>query len=415
MTALATLTVMATSSQGGWDARNCAKAIQCLRRGGDPYAQGIAAQQTFHNRPASNVADHAPLTYVYSPLTLPVLRVLARLPDGLLAVLFWTAVAAGFLLTLWAGFKMATEQERAWLVLLLPAVAFFPGLITDDVILSGNVAYVLYGPILAAAILGWKRDRWFCYYLTVFAASSCKAPFLTLLAFPVLVGRRQWLPAGSTAAAGVLLIVGEARLWPALFSEYVSVLRLMCVQSHDFGYGPAGILGRFLWNQGRPYSSETSLMYLASAGAIGLVLLILADQVRHERLSRDSWIPVALVGTFLLSPRIMKYDMAPITIPMVLIASRGLRALLQSSQAEDLSESSSSNRLLVVGAGCFLIPNLLTVFGPTWWPIELIVLLTTFAIGACALPRPNPQIDLQIPPSLADAIGDPAFEMPAVN
>lgn len=415
MAAIATVIVMVSSSPVGWDARNCSKAVQSLRHGGDPYAEGIAAQQAFHDRPASSAAEHAPLTYVYSPLTLRLLKLLAPLPDGLLALLFWAAVASGFLLMLWAGFAMATEHERAWLVLLLPAVAFFPGLITDDVILSGNVAYILYGPILVAAVLGWKRDRWFWYYLAVLAASICKAPFLTLLAFPALVGRRQWLPAGGTAAAGLLLVAAQARLWPTQFSEYMSVLRLMCVESHDFGYGPAGVLGRFLWNQGHPYSSETSIMYLASAGVIGLVLMFLADQVRHENISRDAWIPVALVGTFLLSPRIMKYDMAAITIPMLLVASRGLHSLLRNSRTRNASASSTSSRLLAVGAACFVILNLLTVLGPTWWPVELLVMLTTFAIGTWALLHLNPQSQPQIPVFVPDAIGDPAFEIPAVS
>lgn len=415
LAAIATVIVMATTSPAGWDARNCLKAVQSLRHGGDPYAEGIAAQEAFHNRPTSDAAEHAPLTYVYSPLTLPVLRLLSALSDRLLALFFWAAVAAGSLLTLWAGFEMATEEERPWLALLLPAVAFFPGLITDDVILSGNIAYILYGPILASAILGWKRDRWFWYYFAVLAASICKAPFLTLLALPVLVGKRQWIPAGSTAAAGLFFIAAQARLWPALFSEYVSVLRLMCVEAHDFGYGPAGVLGRFLWNRGWPYSSETTILYLAFAGSIGLILLYLVDQVRQENISRDALIPVAVVGTVLLNPRIMKYDMAAITIPMLLIAARGLRAVLQNFPVDDQSKNSNLNRLVVVGGGCFLIPNLLTVFGPTSWPVEMMVMLTTFGLGALALHNPNPQIYPQIPPSLADTIGDPAFEIPGLN
>jgi hypothetical protein len=417
MAAIATLVVMArTSPAAGWDARNCLRAVQSVRHGGDPYADGIASQQAFHDRPASSATEHAPLTYVYSPLTLPLLQLLGALPEGLLTLLFWGAVATGFLLTLWAGFQMATEQERPWLALLLPAAAFFPGLITDDVILSGNIAYILYGPILLAAVLGWKRGRWFWYYVAVLAASICKVPFLALLAFPAVVGKRQWLPAGGTAAVGLLLLAAQARLWPVLFSEYMSVLRLMCAESHDFGYGPAGLLGRFLWNHGRPYSSETSLLFLAFGGAIGLTLLFFADQVRQQLASQDDWIAVALVGTFLLSPRIMKYDLAPITIPMVLLASRGLRALVQTSRNESPGQSSNSTCLLVVGATCFLIPNLLTVFGPGWWPIELVVLLATFAIGALALLRVNPQIHAhEIPRFVSEPIGDPAFKISAVN
>jgi hypothetical protein len=420
--AIISVAVMATTGPAGWDARNCGKAIQSLRHGGDPYAEGIAAQQAFHNRPASSAAEHAPLTYVYSPLTLPLLRLLAALPDGMLAVLFWAAVAAGFLLELWAGYEMAAEHERPWLALLLPVVAFFPGLITDDVILSGNVAYILYGPILMAAVLGWRRGRWFWYYLAVLAASICKAPFLTLLAFPILVGRRQWFPAGSTAAAGLLLIAAQARLWPKVFSEYLSVLRLMFDDAHDFGYGPAGVLGRALWKMGRPYSSATIILYLAFAGALGIALLLLARHVRQENLSRETWIPIALVGTFLLNPRIMKYDMAAITIPMLLIGWRTLRKalnhsssgyLLRSPRLIDDQPAPGTSRplsgapgqhlsiltLSLIGAACFLVPNTITVVGPTWWPVELAVMLGIFTIGISSLHRTS----LKAQPSIVPA------------
>ena len=414
--AIATLIVMATTSPAGWDARIYGNADQFLRHGVDPYAAGIAEQRAFQNRPASHQADHAPFTYVYSPLTLPLLRMLILLPDSLLNELFWATIAVGFFLQLWAGLQFADKSERRWLALLLPMVAFFPGLVTDDAILSGNISYLLYGLVLAAVVSGWKRGRWIWFYAAVLAASIFKMQLLTLLAFPILVGKRQWFPAGSTAAAALALVATQACVWPNLFREYLTTIRLMFDLIPDFGYAPAGVLGRFLWNQGRPYSSEISIMYLASAGVIGLILLFLADQVRQENISRDAWIPLALVGTFLLSPRIMKYDMAAITILMLLIASRGLRALLQSSQTENLSESSSPNRLLVVGAACFLIPNLLTVFGPTWWPVELIILLTTFAIGAWALLRPVPEIHPEeIPSFVPDPIGEPAFEIPAIN
>jgi hypothetical protein len=82
----------------------------------------------------------------------------------------------------------------------------------------------------------------------------------------------------------------------------------------------------------------------------------------------------------------MKYDMAALTIPMLLIASRGLRAVLQS---DGDSAVSSSRVLVLVGAGCFLVPNLMTIFGPVRWPVELLVLLTVFALGARSLWQPE--------------------------
>ena len=392
--ALATVTIMATVGPAGWDAGIYGKAIQSLRHGIDPYAAGIGEQEAFQRRPASLRAEHAPFTYVYSPLTLPLLRLLILLPDWLLAALLWAAVVGGSFLQLWAGFQFADERERSWLVLLLPAVAFFPGLITDDVILSGNVSYIIYGVVLAAAVPGWKRGRWFWFYAAVLAASVFKMQLLTLLAFPVLVGKRQWFPAAGTAAAGLAVVTAQAQLWPGLFGEYLTTIRIMFDLIPDFGYGPAGILGRFLWNQGLPYSQAMTLTYLVFGGAVGVVLLGLARRAGQEDFSREMWLPVALVGTFLLNPRIMKYDMAAITIPMLLIASRGLRSILQNATTENPGDSLSSNRaLILLGAGCFLVPNLMTVFGPTWWPIELLALLTVFAMGVRSLPQP--QVEMQ--------------------
>ncbi len=393
MAAAVSVVVMDATGPAGWDAQNCWKAVQSVRHGGDPYAEGIAAQQAFHNRPASSLGEHAPLTYVYSPLTLNLLRLLALLPDRLLRLLFWSAIAGGFLLQLWAGFQLANADERRWLALLLPAVAFFPGLITDDVILSGNVAYIIYGPILAAAAYGWKRERWLWYYVAVLTASICKAPFLTMLAFPVLVGKRQWFPALGTAAAGLVVIATQARLWPTLFSEYLTVLRLMFEEAHDFGYGPAGVVGKALWKLGLPYSSATTFVYVAFAAGVGGGLLLISRRLAREGpsgnaslgqvASHENWIPVALVGTFLLNPRVMKYDIAAITVPMLLIAWRLLRNAM---------ECAPQRRWLVIvgGGACFLLPNFATVAGPPWWPVELAVMLGILGMGILSLNRTSP-------------------------
>lgn len=417
---------MATTGPVGWDAQISWKAIQNLRHGLDPYAAGIQAQQAFQN--GSAPAEHVPFArarwiYDYSPLTIPLLRLLGTLPGWLLALLYGTAVAGGFLLQLRAGFQLADEHERPWLTLLLPVVAFFPGLITDDAILSGNVAYILYGLVLTAAVPGWKRGRWFWYYLAVLAASVIKAPMLTLLAFPVLVGKRQWLSATGTATAGLSLTAVQAYLFPALFREYVANIRILMDLGADFGYGPAGVFGRALWNKGLPYSPATTIMYVAFAGVLGVSLLFLSRRVREMGLSREIWIPVALVGTFLFYPRIMKYDMAAITIPMLLIGWRALRSALSRSSSASLDpnlhliddparpasmapasafwHSRPNLALLVVGAACFLIPNGITVVGPTWWPVELVVLLAIFAMGVWLLIRLHPEIQPSAQPARA--------------
>ncbi|HLM79984.1 MAG TPA: glycosyltransferase 87 family protein [Terriglobales bacterium] len=401
---------MASVGSVGWDAQGYWKASQAVHHDSDPYAEDLVALNAFHTRLASNPAEHPPFVYVYSPMTLPLLRLLAVFPRWLLGLLYWAAIATGALLQLWAGFQMADQRERRWLALMLPAIIFFPGLVTDDAILSGNVAYPLYGAILAAATAGWKRGRWSWYYIAVLAASVFKTPFLVFLAFPVLIesgrdrdsdsdknndrGRRQWVPSAVAAIMGVLIFAAQIRLWPGLFREYLSSLRLVFDYLHDFGYGPAGALGKALWRRGLPSSLATTILHLVVVCALGIVLLFLARRVRERKLPREAWVPVALVGTALLNPRIMKYDLGAITIPMLLIGGRALRFALERSAGEHQAANSHcagqersffDRTLILVASGCFLIPNVITVAGPSWFPVETLVLLAIFAMGVWSL------------------------------
>jgi glycosyl transferase family 87 len=388
--AIIAVAAMAYTGPVGWDAQIYSQAVQNLRDGGDPYATGIAAQQAFHNRPARTPADHVPFAYVYSPMTLPLLRFLMVLPNWLLGALYGLAVAAGFFLELWAGFQMAEEHERPWLALMLPAVAFFPGLVTDDALLSGNVAYVLYGLMLAAAVPGWKRGRWFWFYVAVLAASIVKVPLLTLLAFPILVGKRQWVPASSTAVTGLLLFGAQARLWPAQFREYLVALRLVFDEVHDFGFGPAGVFGRTLWQMGRSFSFASTILYLVSTCTVGMIVLLLARRVRAQKITQETWIPVAFVATLLFYPRIMKYDLAALTIPMLLIAWRTLSSASRYSSPRIFEDGPSwLTRKVVTGVFCFGAANVITVAGPAYIPVELTAFLTIFLYGAWSIYQPQ--------------------------
>jgi hypothetical protein len=131
-------------------------------------------------------------------------------------------------------------------------------------------------------------------------------------------------------------------------------------------------------------------MYLVFACVVGIVLLFLARRVREWDLPRETWIPIALVGTFLLNPRIMRYDIAAITVPMLLIGWRALRSgWMRTVEAQYGSSSTPQSgapvKMILVAAPCLLIPNVITVAGPSWFPIELLVLLAIFALGIWSL------------------------------
>jgi hypothetical protein len=397
---------MAIAGPYGWDVPQCWSAIQAVSHGHSPYADGIAALEFYRTLPLHTAGSHPPLIFWYPPLTIPLLRLLAWFPGWLLGPLYGCALAIGFLLQLWAGYAMASEKERRWLIFLLPFAAFFPGLLCDTTILAGNVAYLFYGLILAAAIPGWKQNKWFWFYLAVLAASICKAPMLTLLALPVLVGRRQWLPACLTGAAGCLLFALQPLLWPAQFKEFLLTVRLVFDRTHDFGLGPTGLLGRWLWLMNKPYSPATIIAYLVWAVALGTLLLAASYRVRHNHHLREAWIPIALVGTILLNPRIVGYDKAPLTIPLLLIAWRSLLLLQKLFERRKTGRASGSCDApsapppsqalclgrktlapILVGLGCFAACNILDGIWGDWLPMELLVLLGVFALGLWTLLR----------------------------
>ncbi|MGC9159142.1 MAG: hypothetical protein ACP5FH_09135, partial [Terracidiphilus sp.] len=354
-------------------------AIRSVECGSSPYAGSIAALSAYHNRPAGAAGGHA-LAFWYPPLTIPLLRTLTLLPVWLLGALYFGALAAAFLLQLRAGYLMASEKDRGWLVFLLPFAAFFPGLLADESILYGNLAYLLYGLILTAAVPGWKENKWLWFYLAVVFASIFKPPMMTLLAFPVLTGRRQWAPASAAGAAGCLLFAVQPFIWPDRFREFLLTGHLVAGWTHDFGFSPCGVLSQTLCAMKKPYSPANILFYLAWATALAALMLAIRHEVHRHPHLREIWVPLALVGAVLLNPRIKEYDTAPLTVPMLLIAWHALRqgqewmaqwrakhafgpACQNREQAAPRTRRGNAPwpQLILLGFGCFAACNLIDI------------------------------------------------------
>jgi len=381
------------SNQGvppGWDVRVYRNAVHSLRQARDPYADGIAVQYIYH------LAAHAegempPYTYVYSPLTLPLLKLVAAHPARFLAFCYWTLYATGFLLMIWASMKVAAPAEYPFIALFAPAAIFFPGLLFNTVVLSGNVAYPLYGAAWAAALLGWRRDRWLPFYCVTFAAACCKGPLLTLLAIPFFSSRRQWLPAGLVASAGLTLFLLQPVLWPSEFHNYLQAVSLQFSYNRDFGVSPAGLLGHALAVFARPYSVPGAVFYLFYAGLVGSALLHLSRRFRAGEISLQQWMPIVMVGTILLNPRIKEYDIAAITLPMAVLAWRlcGLHSTDREQAWKALTLMLSINWIANSG-------------GETGWLVTECLLLTVLLAGGAWQLRQEPTRQPQ--PALAPAL-----------
>ena len=354
-----------------WDLHVYGDAIRSLQQGHDPYQDSIAAQQAYRLRllqtpgPVQEIpCVSPPCSYVYSPATLPVLRMSAHLPrrvlrDTYLGLVLLGAVAVPLALL----FLTNPGPERVLFTLLAPGALFYPGLILDFVVLSGNVAYVLYGLMLGAAVWGWRRGRWLAFYFAVVLASCFKLPLLSLLAIPLLSAKRAWRGTLVAAFAGLGLFGLQFVVWPGLFRNYLAAVGTLFQADADFGVSPAGLLGLLLTYLHRAYTPWTAIAYLIYAPVMFATLLHLRRQYLAGTVALRDWLSVMLLGTLLLNPRIKEYDLAAMTLPMALIvwrlfAQRGpwwLRVvgpllLLAAAQAvTDFAGMKSAYGLLLVG------------------------------------------------------------------
>lgn len=361
--------VLLSGGNVGWDLHVYHNAMVSLQAGHDPYLDGMAVQQIYHRQP-THPPGAPPYTYVYSPITLPLLRVVSMMPERLCASVYWLTYIVASVAAIVVGCWMAEGEELPIFAVLAPAALFFPGLLRNDVILSGNVAYILYGFLLWAALRGWRGKGWAWFYPVVLLASCAKAPLLSLVAIPVLSARRQWLPALATSLLGVMLFALQPIVWPEIFRHYLQAVELQFSYNHDFSCSPVGLLSDALFDV-VAYQKTSAIFYPISALCFGAVLLRLRAEFLKGRIRLKQWLPFMLTGVVLLNPRVMEYDVAPITLPLALLLWR---------------VSGRGRALCVAGMlaeGVFCILNLLAP--PQWRTIECCTLVALFFCSAWLL------------------------------
>lgn len=366
----------------GWDLRVYGDAIKTLSAGHDPYADGSMIQRIFHADGPHPPGTPEPFTYIYPPLTLPLLRLIGKLPLGLSAAIYWVLFALAVLGTIRVGLALVEEGERPVFMLLAPVAVFFPGLLQNDTLFSGNVASVLYGAVLTAALVGWRRGDWRWFYGLTLLASCFKAPMLSLLAIPIFSARRQWIPAGATGAAGCLLFAVQPLIWPVLFRHYLEAVELRFSFNHDVGSSAAGLLADLLYNR-VPYSVTSGVFYLFYGSLVVAALWVLSRLYLNGCFSLQQWAPVLLLGTLLLNPRIIEYDIAPMTIPMALIAWRFF------------ANGRKVGPTVVLSVVFFTVINVLAARW-NWKALACLEMFGLFVAGCCDLwrfPRSEPSIE----------------------
>ena len=316
-----------------WDVRVYGKAIEALRAGLDPYSSAMAVQTAAHQQGGVPAGVDPPWSYVYSPITLPPLRLIALLPGVVSGTLYWALYIIAVLTQAWVGMQAAERTERRAFLYLAPVAAFFPGLLANGIVLGGNVAYILYAAVLLAAVYAWRGHTWRWFYLAVLIASCVKAPLLSLVVIPVFTTRKQWLPAIVTTIAGAGLFGMQQVVWPDLFRHYLQAVALQFTYNRDFGCSPAGLLSGLLYDHGTAYTGPATVLYAIYAVAILGTLFYLSRLYLRGHFSLQQWLPVLLVGVILLNPRLIEYDVAPLALPIAFIGWRWLRTFLSNQSA----------------------------------------------------------------------------------
>ena len=325
MCALA-LPIWATVDDTAWDMKVYDHALVSLEKGHDPYRDATDIQKEHHKELAATgtlAQDNTPpYSYVYAPITLPLLKALGHLPRTLLIVLYWIAYFAGALAAIGVAVTFAKDSEYPGVLVLAALAMYFPGMLANGVILSGNIAYILYGAIFATAMLGWRRGSWIPFYAVIVFATCVKAPLLSLILIAPLSSKKNWLPTFGVIAAALGLYALQPVFMPQLFRHYLEAVELQFSFNHDFGCSPAGLFSNFLFKRGLPYSPGCYIVYAAYALPIFGALLYGAKLYERGRITLQQWGPVLFVGVILMNPRIMEYDAAPVTLPLALIVWR---------------------------------------------------------------------------------------------
>ncbi len=282
---------------------------------GDYQAVSCAGLKALAHQPFYDVDLSCPGMHASAFVYIPVVAQVTAWLEGLLsepglffvyAALFIASVAALVIVPLrWAP---GTWREK------LPFAVF----IGSAAVTWGNIAVLLHGAILGAALLA-ETAPWL-FVAVVAIAGAVKPIFLTYLAV-ILLARMSWMKrlilAGSGVAAGlaptaffILTDPATAYQWAHLLSHFV-----YDVTPGSGFYGWLGFVGI------RANTPVAQVAYLIYAGALMLSALVAVDRLKLDARER-LWLGLCIAG--LLIPRIMSQDVFLLAPGLIVVARRGV-------------------------------------------------------------------------------------------
>jgi hypothetical protein len=187
------------------------------------------------------------------------------------------------------------------------------------------------------------------------------------------------------------LFIVQPAIWPDAFRNYLRAVEMQFVWNRDFGASPAGQFGALVETMHLPFEMASWIFYACYAIPVLVLLMILGRRYQHGELSLGEWMPIVLVGTILLNPRHIEYDLAPLTLPIALIVIR----LVRSIQNRKLIAGLALEHFVVINAALVLFAS------SSWWrSVDCIIVLACFAAGAWQLLKKSAQATAPAVPTL---------------
>jgi len=376
LTSIALPCWLAVDGQIAWDLDVMIKAAHSLHAGTDPYLDGIARQDQFLSATNHAAGTARPFVYVYSPATLPLLKLAVHLPKAFMIALYWVLYSSAILLQCWVVSHLPDAKEKLFAAALIPITLFFPGLLLFDSVFSGNIAFLLYSFMLGGFWLGWKRQNWLWFYVAVLVASCFKPPYLVYCLLPLFCCSRRWWNTAITAVLGLALFAVQPLIWPTQFHNYMRAIDRIFSYNNDFGSGPAGRIGALLALTSANYGRWGTIVYLLLSVGLFAFLIHLSRFYKKGNLTCSQWFPLMLLGVLLLNPRLIEYDIFPFTLPMVLVLVRLVRPLRY------VWQTAAMVLVLWITANYFANQS-----HECWKKVECVILLLLFAGGAMQVVR----------------------------
>jgi hypothetical protein len=173
--------------------------------------------------------------------------------------------------------------------------------------------------VLAALWPALRRQSWLGFYLAVLLTAQVKPTQALLLAFPLLLGRRQAIAAALVVAGVALPLAINYEAMPGLFHDFTAAIAGQILGQADFGQSITDIAA----HAGCPLSAAS-----LAAGLFAAVLAITAFRLRPQLMHPDrmgfaiAWITIAAV---IANPRMKDYDICIAATPFTLVALRSIQ------------------------------------------------------------------------------------------